>query len=472
MRAWIAGAVCLLAASAAHAALPPGFAGIYSDDSSQLGAQAQIGVQTVRQPLEWWRVEPSRGRFDFSYYDSYFADASRAGLQVLPVLISPPAFRSSRPPQSVSRAMYPPKSNAAFANFAAAAVRRYGTSGSFWIEHPELPYVPVRAWQVWNEPSILNFWRSGPNPRRYVALLRAGAHAIRTADPQAEVVAAGLPDSKNLGTPLLQYLAGMYRAGAKGLFDTLAIHPYSPAAVGVVRLAEATRALMNSNGDRAALWVTEFGWSTGGDASAYHVGMRGQANRLAAALSGLVAERRALRLRGFIVFKWKDATPPAGSDSDPWPLHAGLLDADGSPKPAFWAFGRILRSLESGAPAEPGPAELAQISRRNVRLSPLGNAPVLLGCASAQTDACQGTLRLWTAQPERCGAMVSAAGMQLGAIRFRIAVAPALAPVHLSSAAIRLARCAGNLRVRAGVGGHPTAHAASAQSVEFVIRAR
>jgi hypothetical protein len=334
-----------------------------------------------------------------------------------------------------------------------------------------VPFLPIHAWQIWNEPNIRNWWPGRVSAAAYVALLRAGARAVHSVDPGAEVVAAGLPNSKNLGIPFLRYLDGMYRAGAKGVFDTLAIHPYARDVQGLLALAEDARALMNKWGDRSRLWITEFGWSTGGDASAFRVSERGQADRIAASMSALIAERRALRLRGFIFFQWRDAVAPPELGRDPWPLHTGLLDADGAPKRGFWVFGRIVRMLRTGVWPE-GSAEPARVSRRNVRLSPLGFAAVALGCRSGETGACAGVLRLRSVRRIACGARRFAAGAELGSVRFRIAVAPAVAPVRLRSAARGIARCAGRIRVRASVGPTKRAHAAVAHSVEFDIQAR
>jgi hypothetical protein len=64
------------------------------------------------------------------------------------------------------------------------------------------------------------------------------------------------------------------------------------------------------------------------------------------------------------------------------------------------------------------------------------------------------------------------AGAELGAARFRVAVAPSIVPVRLSPAARRLTECAGAIRVRATVAKPGAARAAVAQSVEFVLRAR
>src|SRR3954451_12715327 len=125
MRVALACVACLLAlGSTAHAGLPSGFVGLYGDDSffggsqyrvAQMSLQHRSGVQTVRQPFEWWRVERTAGHFDWSDYDAYVADAATAGLQILPVLMGPPEFRSSRPATSKSRAMFPPKRNSDFA---------------------------------------------------------------------------------------------------------------------------------------------------------------------------------------------------------------------------------------------------------------------------------------------------------------------------------------------------------------------
>ena len=309
------------------------------------------------------------------------------------------------------------------------------------------------------------------NAKEYVALLRAGSTAIRHADPHAEVVAAGLPNS-NLGVPFLTFLDRMYEAGAKGLFDDLAIHPYSHNVQGLLTLAEQARSVMDRWGDRSRLWITEFGWSTGGDASAFRVSERGQANRISEALSALIAERRVLRLRGFVFFKWKDSVAPAGSDADPWPLHTGLLNADGAPKPGFWFFGRIVQALRDGPAATTGSAELARVSRRTVPLSPLGFAAVTLGCRSDQADACAGRLELTAARPARCGNQRLSVGTPLGSKDFQIAVAPAIAPVRLRSAVRRIAECAGQIRVRPTLANPAAAQAAANQSVEFTIRAR
>ncbi len=72
----------------------------------------------------------------------------------------------------------PPREPEQYARFLAAAARRYGTGGSFWAERPELPRRPIRDWQIWNEPSLRDFWSVTSWARDYVALLaRRGPRA-------------------------------------------------------------------------------------------------------------------------------------------------------------------------------------------------------------------------------------------------------------------------------------------------------
>src|SRR3954447_9039211 len=122
----------MLACAPGASAVPRSFIGIYGDDAfygdssyraEQFASQAKLGIGIVRQPFEWSRVERSAGRFDFSDYDAFVGDAARAGVSVMPTLIAPPAFRSSRPASSKSRAMFPPSSNAAYAAFVSATVK-------------------------------------------------------------------------------------------------------------------------------------------------------------------------------------------------------------------------------------------------------------------------------------------------------------------------------------------------------------
>jgi hypothetical protein len=322
---------------------PTDFVGIVSEDilvsspgyrRRTLARQRSIGVRLIRQTFHWNQIELRLGHFDFQIYDQYMTDLTRENVRVLPILFDPPPFRASGP----RRGTYPPRDPAALATFGAALARRYGPEGSFWRRHPELKPLPIRSWQVWNEPNLPAYWASGPDPKAYTALLRAVGRAIKDVDPHAEIVSAGIPDSE-LGIPFRDFVEGMEKADAKSAYDVFAIHPFGADADATVNAVAEARKLLDSHGDHSQIWVTEIGWASGGTPSPFTVGERGQAERIRSTLDQLEAQRRKLGVRGVVYYDWKDARPYPGGE-DFFGLHTGLLRIDGRRKPALDAFKR------------------------------------------------------------------------------------------------------------------------------------
>jgi hypothetical protein len=334
-------------------ALPPGFFGMVAEDAfgnpgpyrrRNLDRLRATGAGLVRQTFDWALIERSRGRYDFSFYDRFVAALAERHLRLLPILFNPPRFRSSAPAGRRQRGTYPPRRFADLGAFGAALARRYGPGGSFWRSRPQLPGLPVRAWQVWNEPNLPVYWPSGPDAAAYVRLLRATGRAIKRVDPSARIVTAGLADSE-LGVPLRTYLEGMYEAGAAGTFDVLALNPFARDVRGVLAVVHAARRVSAVHGDPSPIWITEFGWATGGPPSAFRVGEGEQAERIEETLLALARRRRELRLRGIVYFNLRDSVPFRGG-RDFFGLHTGLLRRSGSAKPAFDSYRRVAESLE------------------------------------------------------------------------------------------------------------------------------
>ncbi|MCA1682831.1 MAG: hypothetical protein LC685_02365 [Actinobacteria bacterium] len=303
----------------------------------------RLGAGTLRVPFLWSRLEPRPGRYDISLYDGLMTQAARMGLDVLPVLFDPPAHRSSRPPAGGGRGTYPPASNRDFALLAMGLVRRYGPYGLFWRQHPAIPQRPIRAWQIWNEPNLRQYWPAGPDPAAYADMLRTVGPAIRAVDPGAEVVTAGLNDSE-AGIPLARFLQGMYRAGARGSFTTLGIHPYARSSTGAVDQIRRAREVMRRNGDPAAVRVTEIGWATGGPSARRRVSEKGQASLTSQTMTRLLRLRRRFHVNGVCVFNWRDTAPAPGA-RDTWGLHTGLLAENGRPKPVAFALASLLHRV-------------------------------------------------------------------------------------------------------------------------------
>jgi hypothetical protein len=257
---------------------------------------------------------------------------------VLPILIETPAFYSTRPAGATANG-WPPRDPAMIRRFATELTKRYGTRGTYWgCLLPGLlcrrQYRPILAWQVWNEPDLLSWWRTGVDPAAYTALLAQAYGGLKAGDPSAEVVLAGLSfhalDETN-------YLARLYDSGAAAYFDTLAIHPYDGTVSGVVNVVRRTRQIADSKGDTGVpIRITEYGFATGGNIRPWVVAdERCQAALLNATTLELSARRAELGLKSIIQFQWQDrSTDPAAN----WASYAGMLRYDGTAKPALQAF--------------------------------------------------------------------------------------------------------------------------------------
>src|SRR5690606_17027153 len=145
-------------------------------------------------------------------------------------------------------------------------------------------------------------------------------------------------------------LDALYAAGARGLFDEAAIHPFSRHVRNVVRIVRYARRVMRRHGDaRTPLALTEVAWSSGAGRAGHVYGwettQRGQARRLRAALRPLARQRRQLRISRVVWYTWLSPAPGSRYSFD----YAGLrrLDARGRivDKPALRAFRRTARQI-------------------------------------------------------------------------------------------------------------------------------
>ena len=151
--------------------------------------------------------------------------------------------------------------------FVRDAVARYGPNGAFWAANPDLPQVPITAWQIWNEQNSKSFYLPRPNVGKYLKLLQAANAAVKSVDPNAEVVLGGMAElaGSKKAVPGPEYLQSLYRRkGAKNHFDGVAPHPTGRKLKGVKQQVNEFRKAMKRGGDAGAdLWVTEIGVGLG-----------------------------------------------------------------------------------------------------------------------------------------------------------------------------------------------------------------
>jgi hypothetical protein len=304
-----------------------------------LARMRAAGVGLIRQTFHWDRIETAPGQYDFAEYDAYVADVTSAGIQILPILFTPPEFRAPRGPK---RGTYPPERSGDMAYFARRLVNRYGPNGDFWRANPGLRPRPIRAWQVWNEPNLPVYWPAGPDPAAYAQLLTAVGGAIHRADHNAVVVSAGLSESTQ-GIPFADYVEGMFEAGAGDELDVFALHAFAHDWTGSVAAAELTADLLDELAGSPPIWVTEVGWASGGPPSPFTVGERGQAERVGQVLAAFDRRWNEIGIHGVIYYSWRDA-PPYEGGQDFFGLHTGLLRIDGTPKPALQSYRRAAKT--------------------------------------------------------------------------------------------------------------------------------
>jgi len=332
----LAAVICLALPAGAEAAkrkVPFGFFGTVLDgpvpraDDATLDAQmalmARSGVESVRTLFDWAAAEPQPGAYSFTLSDRVVGLAAAHGLTVLPIVLYTPLWATSHPERDNAN-LYAPNDAGAYGRFVGALVGRYGPTGSFWREHPELPHTPIRAWQIWNEPAADFFWKSQPFQRSYPRLLRAAYKAVHATDPNAQVVLGGLAGLSS-STPWGQMKA-LYTHGARGAFDVVAVHPFSMAASPsrsvdrALAIVKRVRSQMRRRGDRKKpIWLTELSWPASAnkiprsDYLGFETTPRGQASRLSA-MYERVARNRRLRITRAFWYTWSSYYVPQSVD--------------------------------------------------------------------------------------------------------------------------------------------------------------
>jgi hypothetical protein len=343
--------LCLLLlalAPTAAQALPRGFFGIVPQTpigARDTGRMRSGGVDTIRTMVSWASVQPNpTSGYDWGGLDKQVALAAEDRLEVLPFLFATPHWLAHdfRTLPVGNR-----RQRQAWSEFVAAAAERYGARGEFWLEHGPfskrpLPKLPIRAWQIWNEPNFFYF-ASPVSPTAYARLLALTQRALHRADPRADLVLGGLFGDPGESPPrawdAVDFLDRLYRVrGVKANFDAVALHPYAADTAVLASLVEGVRQTMVRHGDRrAGLYLTELGWGSQNDPQvvSFEVGLHGQARELRRAYRYLLARRHRLNLKQVDWFTWKDATGTCSfCDS------TGLFRRGGSfrPKPAWRAF--------------------------------------------------------------------------------------------------------------------------------------
>lgn len=335
-----------------------------SELATRLDDIENIGATWVRVEFRWPDIQPDNtSEYNWQEYDRVIQAVNAHHLKVLAVLDYTPGWAQTEACQKYitdqeTAQTCSPRSNAEFGNFAGMAAQRYGSA-------------KVHAWEIWNEPNLLGYWKSVRpdgsqvvDPVAYAKLANAAAQEIRK-HTTAHIVTGGLSPlfepSETIGMKQSDYLAKMLPYLSAGVFSGISIHPYTwplfPSreelynAFYTVDNGDASynlqAILKTANRSDLQIWGTEYGASTVGRHAEWnpetltrpdHVDEDSQALMISQGISSW--------------FKKENVGPLfVHSDSDQWlssPRNEGgfgLKRSDGTKKPAYWAYRSAVNRL-------------------------------------------------------------------------------------------------------------------------------
>jgi hypothetical protein len=304
---------------------------VFYDDATmtrELDAMQNTGVGWIRFDFLWTAIEPDNNQWSFKQYDKVVAAVRSRGFQILGELDFTPPW--ARPAGCTSSDKCPPGNLAEWQEFVSTTVARYKANISYW--------------EIWNEPNLLGFWATGPDPAAYTALLKASYPAVNHADPNAVVVSGGLAPAGVRAAdryPPLDFLKGMYAAGAQGSFDAFGMHPYTypftpdePAIYNNFSNLGMYYDVMAANGDaNKQVWSTEAGAPTGTFVGSDRRAIPEEQQALTAKRIYEIAAQRPW-MGPVFWFCFRDYGPDLGEIEQ----NFGILRDDWSLKPAYAAF--------------------------------------------------------------------------------------------------------------------------------------
>ena len=245
-----------------------------------LGLMKAAGLTWVKQQFAWRDIEGAgKGVFDWENADRAVELANAKGIDILARMDNAPEWAAPGCYNPGKQSMGPAKNTQDWLDFLTAFVTRYKGR--------------IRAYEIWNEPNLSREWcNQPPNPAAYVALLKVSYAKIKSIDPNAMVISAGLtPTTQNnaQAMPDTLFVERMYAAmkdNSTGYFDVLGVHApgykappemspdqvaqnpaynHGEGAAGRIycfRHVEDIRKIMVAHGDGAKqIAILEFGWT-------------------------------------------------------------------------------------------------------------------------------------------------------------------------------------------------------------------
>jgi len=315
--------------------------GLLATQSAGLPLTEEAQVYWVRWPLAWSAVEPVNTEpegYRFYRYDSDIAAADSEDLHLVVTILSNPDWAATYRNGPIDKVDI-----SEFAEFMGALVERYDGDG--WQDAPGSPVVDY--WEFYNEPDAgdelraeygASYW--GHFGAEYAEMLCAVYPAMKSANPQAQVVLGGLAYDAfedQGGGFVREFLDDVLTAGGGECFDVMNFHYYpvfgwSSYGPGLSGKANYLAAKLEEYGYEKPIICTEAGWHSD-DYGQFPSTPEIQSRYVVK----LFAQSLASRLDMMIWWTWID--PGAGYGKN------GLLTQALERKPAFYAYAAAARIL-------------------------------------------------------------------------------------------------------------------------------
>lgn len=278
--------------------------------------------------VDWASLEPERGKWDFKTLDKYVALAEQAGVEIVYVVGSSPAWASARPnepsgyrPGNAAE----PKNIEDWRTYVRTVARRYKGR--------------IKSYELWNEVNVKGFY-SG-SKEKLVELAKVAYETLKEVDPDIVFVSPSV-----VGAGEHYWLDEYFAKGGAKYLDVVGYHFYVPkyAPEAMLPMIQEIQSMMRRYGlERKPLWNTEIGWWISNKTSS-----RGQ-------LVGPEADWRKLdgRLAAAYVARVLILSWPAGVSRVFWfgwdIIDMGLIEPGSLElKPAAFAFDTMARLLTGG----------------------------------------------------------------------------------------------------------------------------
>jgi len=228
--------------SSASVTVPEDFFGLVhagrTKTSDEFRVLDEMGIVWVLKTFGWADIEPEKGIYDFSRYDSFVDATLKNGHKIAVTL----GYESQWIRNEVGKQKYIPSHYISdFLNYIEATVIHYKGK--------------VHAWQIWNEPNWI-FWKG--SDREFFELSKQAAQRIRETDSDAFIIGGGFS-----GAPV-SFIKNMHKTGAMENLNAISFHPYGINPYSSMLLHDTFLKVISDINFKGEVWITEVGYPTGG----------------------------------------------------------------------------------------------------------------------------------------------------------------------------------------------------------------